>query len=120
MAGAVSRPTARSVSPSDYGQSATDLETLRCLVAAQCPHVGFGGHTPSGARLGAYSFPLAQGRSAGSGAVHPVRTTRRQDRPLAISSHRQRALAARQDGRPGGRLDLRTRGGGALLEDTKR
>ena len=47
-----------------YGESATDLETLRRLVAARCPHVGFGGHTPSGARTGEYSFRPVAGRSA--------------------------------------------------------
>ena len=43
---------------SDYGASAVDLETLRRLVEARCKWVRFGGFTPSGARVGEYSFLL--------------------------------------------------------------
>ena len=43
---------------SDYGVSAVDLEMLRRLAEARCKWVRFGGFTPSGARVGEYSFLL--------------------------------------------------------------
>ena len=49
------------VTASDYGASVHDLETLRRLIATQCPMVRFGGHTRSGARVGEYSFRLPPG-----------------------------------------------------------
>lgn len=48
----------------DYGESAVHLETLRRLVEQHCPVVRFGGFTPSGARIGEYSFRLPSGLSA--------------------------------------------------------
>ena len=49
---------------SAYGRSGPALEALRRAVAARCPQVSFGGHTPSGARIGEYSFRPVAGRSA--------------------------------------------------------